>query len=1151
MAEPRLKLSKGPQAGPDPVAIDPAQVDSARALSLNFSSEAPSAWYRSYGFDDIRSTTGQVSDAATGLGWTETGWDSLSRMREINRAEELTNFSDQELRSLYRRRASGGRGGGMSGDRNRPTLEEFGLTERPTMLQPDQANTQFGISGHLSWDKPVSSLVAKIQHERKLKEIQHRSTLDRAQGFVDNSVGLGLTMGTAIFDPVGLAIGFVPILGEARYAKLGVTAARFFRGAEAGFVGSLGVEPLIYSAKTQEKADYDMYDSLLNVTFGTIAGGGLFAVGGKMYDGYKAIRSRSHQAALEQAIKQLHAGADVEVGQIAAHGAGPSKPVTVSFENVETPSSTNIKPDPNNPAITTVDSKLNPAARPLDPELQANNPVKEYKPNQDVTQSLTLMDEAVAKGARITVQQVTKALDNAAFKEAVQEATAANLGNKVAFYVRTPDGKVMVVRPQGRGPVSLLTSNAFMQEGTLNMANIGENLKDLLAVHGLSAGENFSVGYKGSYQLQNKTLTHVLEITDAVFDPKMNQNHVMFGPEDSMKGMFAQDPADQVFSDLNPQGKQAVEQAMFDPDTYLNTGDGKYASFAGYDTSLEIENLKQTGAKQGTNEGGFFVDKQDGSSVYVKFQDADHSMNEWIAATLYHWFGVNIPKTTIVTDAGKTIGVASDVLPLKTITPEEFAQLDPAVRREFVKHLMIDAYLGNWDVVGNAPGYNLQQLPSGQVWRIDTGGALLFRAQGAPKGEQFGPKVAEFKTLQDKNPLVFKDISSADVDDAVMRILKVPQQQIDNLVDTAIAHGLNPELGEKLKTTLALRRLDLEATFKEVAAKAAQEQGIAKFSGADQANKYFKQFENEIKTKLSTAEFQAIKSYISSSFGLNTALWKAAGQIPPEYANEVKNLDAALDKLSPTKEPFSVWRGNLQFTTYNAVLQQLGLKTFITNQAMNGQDAWAMLKAAKGHIIRTDGYTSTSFAYSGAKKFHDNKAPMTQILIPENNKVIMAGAVSGFTSEAEVILPRGTAYRIKDVLPPPADGMQPVVILEVVDPNATGPVELPDAEKLKIAKAYGNKASNAADSEPMIGEAKDAMMSTLKGSIDDLGKVNADIESLQMNLDAELANLDPELAAALKSGLDADLKAQTQNQASAEDMHKAAQAAAVCITKGM
>jgi conjugal transfer/entry exclusion protein len=125
------------------------------------------------------------------------------------------------------------------------------------------------------------------------------------------------------------------------------------------------------------------------------------------------------------------------------------------------------------------------------------------------------------------------------------------------------------------------------------------------------------------------------------------------------------------------------------------------------------------------------------------------------------------------------------------------------------------------------------------------------------------------------------------------------------------------------------------------------------------------------------------------------------------------------------------------------------------------------------------------------------------------------------------------------------------VILEVVDPNATGPVELPDAEKLKIAKAYGNKASNAADSEPMIGEAKDAMMSTLKGSIDDLGKVNADIESLQMNLDAELANLDPELAAALKSGLDADLKAQTQNQASAEDMHKAAQAAAVCITKGM
>ena len=1145
MAEPKQKLSRGPQAGPDPVAIDPKQIEAARALSLNYTSEAPSAWYKSYGFDDIRSTSGQVAGAATDLGWSETGWDSISRMREINRAEELTNFTDQELRSLYRRRSAGSRGGGS--DRGRPTLQEFGLTERPTMLQPDQANTQFGISGHLSWDKPVSSLVAKIQHERKLKEIQRNSTLDRAQGFVDNSLGLGLAMGTAIFDPVGLAIGFVPILGEARYAKLGVTAGRFMRGAEAGFVGSVGVEPLIYSAKTQEKADYDMYDSLLNVTFGTIAGGGLFAVGGKMYDGYKGIRSRSHQAALEQAIKQLHNGSDVEVGQIAAHGAGPTKPVTVSFEKVETQVSTPVKPDPNNPFAPGTTQ----TARVLDPELQANNPVKEYKPNQDVTQSLTLMDEAVAKGGRITAQQVAKALDNPAFKEAVQESTAAKLGNNIAFYVRTPDGKVMVVRPQGRGPVSLLTSKSFMQEGTINMANISENLKDLLAVHGLSAGENFSVDYKGSYQLQNKTLTHVLEIGDAVFDPKMNQNHVMFGPEDSMKGMFAQDPADQVFSDLNPQGKQAVEQAMFDPDTYLNTGDDKYASFAGYDTSLEIENLKQVGPKQGTNEGGFFIDKQDGSSVYVKFQDADHSMNEWIAATLYHWFGVNVPKTTIVTDAGKTIGVASDVLPLKTITPEEFAQLDPAVRRDFVKHLMIDAYLGNWDVVGNAPGYNLQQLPSGQVWRIDTGGALLFRAQGAPKGEQFGAKVAEFKTLQDKNPLVFKDISSADVDDAVLRILKVPQQQIDNLIDTAMAHGMDPKLGAQLKETLALRRLDLEATFKEIGAKAAQEQGTAKFSSADQANKYFKQFKDEIDTKLSTAEFQAIKGYISSSFSLNTALWKAAGQIPTDYAETVKLLDSAMDKLTPTKEAFSVWRGNLQFTTYNAVLQQLGLKTFLSNQAMNGQDAYNMLKAAEGHLIRTDGYTSTSFAYSGAKKFHDNKSPMTQILIPQGNKAIMAGAVSGFTSEAEVILPRGSTYRIKKVLAPPDAGMQPVVILEVVDPNAVGPVELPDAEKLKIAKAYGNKASNAADPEAMIGEMNDALTMSLKGTIDDLGKVNADIEALQANLDAEFANLDPELKAAVKSALDTELKTQTENQASAEDMHKAAQAAAVCITKGM
>jgi hypothetical protein len=48
-----------------------------------------------------------------------------------------------------------------------------------------------------------------------------------------------------------------------------------------------------------------------------------------------------------------------------------------------------------------------------------------------------------------------------------------------------------------------------------------------------------------------------------------------------------------------------------------------------------------------------------------------------------------------------------------------------------------------------------------------------------------------------------------------------------------------------------------------------------------------------------------------------------------------------------------------------------------------------------------------------------------------------------------------------------------------------------------------------------------------------------------------MVNLDPELGNALKAALETELKALDQKQANATDMHKAAEAAVVCIKKGM
>ena len=1405
------KINKNPLA-PD-AAVEPEFLQRAEQLSINFTPTAPSSWFQRFGFDELRATTGQIASAAKDKGWQETGIDSLARMKEIKRAQELTEYSEPELRSLYGRRHRGARGGASTGWKYAPTLEEFGLTERPTMMQPDEANTKYGISGHLSWDKPVSSLVAKIQHERKLEEVRLNSTLNRAQGFADNAIGFGVSMGAAIFDPVGLALGFVPLVGQGRYANMTISAGRFLRGAEAGFVGSLGVEPLIYAAKTQEKADYDMYDSLLNVTFGTVAGGGLFAVGGKMYDGYKGIQAKSHQKALEQAVKQLSLGKNVEVEQIATIGSSPMKPIAADING-----SVPTNPD------STIQFKDDPSPY---------NAVKQYSPNQSVETSLTLMEQSTTgPAAEIPKAKLEQVLKDPELVEAIKATADNNLTNNVAFYVKTADGNVLAVNKGDNGPMSLLTSpsftaaiaewfkpgtakkqaaaavkknadvveqnilankfkdqnahpanpstniknpsiptiastwtdyrktatwapnsdvpaelngvpmsewtdapttiegwknvdgqnpdidrqNPFTPHGTLptsagavviepdgrvwvidptnkfadvdttfpkgkvedgltmqqtaikevfeetglkikiiglvgdydrttsrsrmyvaqrvggrpdkmgaesqavklatplqvsNMLNQGadfaiandmlpvvdkytdsafqirpqsmetpvasevpstamgaaENFKDLLAIHGLTATEDFNVSYKGSYNLASQSMTHVIEVNGAVFNPEQNQHYVTLAPEDTMKSVFSQDPASKVFDAVSAKGAASVQSAMFDPQKYLTLEGEKYTSFAGYDTTVDASTLKQLGPQLGTNKGGTF-EGPDGDLFYVKYQDADHSLNEWVATTLYQWYDVLIPKMTIVTDGRNptAVGTASQILPLKTITPKEFKDLPDNIKRDFARHVLIDAFLGNYDVVGNAPNYNLHisEGNNSSVFRLDAGGALVFRAQGKKKDDF----TANFKynTFQAANPEVFSNYPgvSQDLEDAALAILRVPHEQIIKLVDAAKQHGMSDEVAEQIKKVLFYRRIQLEQTYPEMATKAGEEKNIKTFQSFSDAKQAILPYQKELRDKLTDAQIKVIQSYTGSYHDtINTALWDQAhgyknkskkGQpLDSKIQKDVDLLDNAFSKISPLSVNLEVYRGGVFFTTFNSALESVGGKQFIFGQAMKAEEVFNMLKPTQGKYIQMESYVSSSFSMQTAKSFNKPGSLLVKILIPEGNKAILAGDIGLHQGESEAILPRKSIYRIKEVVGPDpmVQSYGTMVVLEMVPPGASMPEEVPDVQKLKIAKAYHQQLSNSADLEPMPNEPIDAVGDSLKGIADDLGKIDGELESLQMSIEAESVNLDPELAAGLKAALDADIKQLDQLQADAQIMHKAAQAAVVCVRKGI
>lgn len=130
--------------------------------------------------------------------------------------------------------------------------------------------------------------------EDKLKERRRqRIVASGPQDLGTKTLGLFAELATTIVDPINLASAFIPVVREARFAawsaRFGKPLARLARGTTEGLVGAAVVEPLVLAAATQEQADYGFMDSMLNVTFGAILGGGLHVTLGKAAD----IRSRS------------------------------------------------------------------------------------------------------------------------------------------------------------------------------------------------------------------------------------------------------------------------------------------------------------------------------------------------------------------------------------------------------------------------------------------------------------------------------------------------------------------------------------------------------------------------------------------------------------------------------------------------------------------------------------------------------------------------------------------------------------------------------------------------------------------------------------------------------------------------------------------
>jgi hypothetical protein len=212
-----------------------------------------------------------------------------------------------------------------------------------------------------------------------------------------------------------------------------------------------------------------------------------------------------------------------------------------------------------------------------------------------------------------------------------------------------------------------------------------------------------------------------------------------------------------------------------------------------------VSTLTRKSARMGSNPGGVYEDEDTGERFYVKKPRSDgHARNEVLAARLYDLAGIDVAEVETIDFEGQ-LGVASRWRKVEQRSARTVAKA-PGSAEGFA----VDAWLMNWDAAGLGTDNLVLDPETGGAIRIDTGGALLFRAQGARKSpENLSAEVQELETMRQRGSAskVFGHMSDQEILGGVERIIAIND---DDIRDTCEQHY--PEEAPFLSDLLIARK---------------------------------------------------------------------------------------------------------------------------------------------------------------------------------------------------------------------------------------------------------------------------------------------------------------------------------------------------------
>lgn len=224
---------------------------------------------------------------------------------------------------------------------------------------------------------------------------------------------------------------------------------------------------------------------------------------------------------------------------------------------------------------------------------------------------------------------------------------------------------------------------------------------------------------------------------------------------------------------------------------------------------MDTSAWKKVGAQAGSNPGGVFED-ENGKQWYVKQSKSDsHARAEVLADQLYKASGIDASGLKLTTFNGK-MGTASPMIEgAKSDLHSKYS--DKAYMDKIREGFAVDAWLANWDVLGQGDD-NIVTDANGNPVRIDTGGTMMYRAQGGLKNdvqtEAWGDVVKDWEGLRKigEAQKAFKGMSDQQLVDSAARVEAVTPEEIDSMVD---ALGYTGAEAFNMKNTLKARREDI------------------------------------------------------------------------------------------------------------------------------------------------------------------------------------------------------------------------------------------------------------------------------------------------------------------------------------------------------